>query len=205
VHESRAGRGRGEGDVRAAVGGGFPVRRPVGGVDDRVGPNARGKRRDVVTAPDVELAPVRAIGWRGARVEGGDDAVARKPGPARDPQPETESWAISCPAPRLLARAPACFLIAGGRGRADKQDLIRSNRGMSAVVGASCGGPSCGAMVTVTIRMLSRRPERGFLAGGHSAASEVVASLATETRVTRTSMRNGASLPGGPSWPRTRS
>ena len=49
---------------------------------------APGQRRDVVAAPDVELAPVHASGRRDARVEGGGDAVAREPGLARDPQPE---------------------------------------------------------------------------------------------------------------------
>ena len=74
--------------MRPAVSGGLPVRLLVGRVDDRVRPGAAGQRRDVIAAPDVELAPVRLSGRRGARAEGGDDAVIREPGQAGDPQPE---------------------------------------------------------------------------------------------------------------------
>jgi hypothetical protein len=88
VHQPRVRRDRSEGDMRGAVSGGLPVRLPVRGIDDDVGPGVQGQCRDVVAAPDVKLAPVGADGWRGARVEGGDDAVTGELSLARDPQPE---------------------------------------------------------------------------------------------------------------------
>src|SRR5262249_54040918 len=68
VHQPRARRGRGQGDVRAAVRGGGPVRLLVRGVNDRGRPGPPGQRDDVLPAPDVDPAPVHVHPRRNAPV-----------------------------------------------------------------------------------------------------------------------------------------
>jgi hypothetical protein len=88
VHQPCLRRCRGQGNVHAAVGGGGPVRLPVCGVDDHLGPGMRSERRSALAGADVKWPPVHVGYTRNTSVEGRRDTVICEPRLACQLSPE---------------------------------------------------------------------------------------------------------------------